>query len=122
MILWQFIGIAVSGNNRLEYGSNKYTRYRPENTQPNVYDGFLSIPVPPKPGIDFWFAFTFTIYPKSTWELKKAECAAPDLSYLDQLKVKLGKKALDPKIAELSGKAATEIYLKKVRVCVVFIV
>ena len=121
MILWQFIGIAVSGNNRLEYGSNKYTRYTPENAQPNVYDGFLSIPVPPKPGIDFWFAFTFTIYPKSTWELKKKECAAKSGGLLDKIKSKLGIKALDPDIAELAGKAATEIYLKKVRVCVVFI-
>lgn len=114
----------MSGNNRLEYGSNKYTRYTPENTQPNVYDGFLSIPVPPKPGIDFWLAFTFTIYPQSTWELKKAECAlnVPDVSKLNQFKEFLGASSTQfPRNAQLAGDAATEIYLKKVRVCVVFI-
>ena len=108
VVLWQFVGIAVSGQNRLEYGSNKYTRYTVENSQPNIYDGFLSIPLPPQPGIDFWMAFTYTIYPKSTLELKKAECFNPDISILGKVKETLG---LTVK-SELATKAAAEIYLK----------
>lgn len=58
VVLFKFIGIGVSFSNRLEYGSNKYTRYNAVNEPPLIYDGFVSIPLPPKPSVDFWTAFT----------------------------------------------------------------
>ena len=79
----QFYGFAVSSDNRLEFGSNKWTRAVPgESTEtlPRLWDGFVSIPFAPRPGFDFWYAFRLTVMPKPNWEIGSKECAALDPS------------------------------------------